>query len=177
MPKCTSMHSLHTKNYSLWWRRGYVLRHHGNFRVAGDHTSIHTIRADRPEGALDYRMQNQCSLCLWVCCYVCVCAFVCKQEGGRLFLRNTIFPPLSFFEIKTWPTQANSAVVVPDLSQRRSGREGGRGGKMKQSSTSSFRGNRKRLREKDSGSCSLETIKISLWEETDLRQRGSDRVC
>lgn len=42
---------------------------------------------------------------------------------------------------------------------------------MKHSGTSLFKGNRKRLRERDSGARSLGTIKIALEKETDMRQR------
>lgn len=116
----------------------------------------------------------------------CVCVGARVKGGRRREGISFFFKELfSFFEIKTWPTQATFLQSVFQICPRgrcgRGRREERRGKKkkkkLKQSSTSSSRGNRKRLGERDSGARSDGTIKISLWQETDLRQRGPDRFC
>lgn len=119
-----------------------------HFGVAGDLISARTIMANRSEEPLDAKSA-------WTC--LCVCAFVCTCMSGRVppfFFRSYFFPSL---KIKT-PAQASFSIQI--CPREDAGGEGGE--KMKHSSTSFLRGNRKRLRERDSGARSLGTMKISL---------------
>lgn len=82
---------------------------------------------------------------------------VCVAVGGWVSLRCA-HPLLSpFFETHTWSAVVFFFFDIPKLSHTSGGRRGDK--KTKQSNTSSFRGNRKRLKERDSGRRSLGTIK------------------
>lgn len=92
------------------------------------------------------------SMDLFVC--LCICVYLYEWEGPSFFFRSYFFPSL---KIKT-PAQASFSIQI--CPREDAGGEGGE--KMKHSSTSFLRGNRKRLRERDSGARSLGTMKISL---------------
>lgn len=123
---------LHTMSYFLCDNKEcYVLRHHGNASRRGrrwPHINVHAGRADLSEGTLEKETRNPMRRLFVGAPPPCLCQLVCEWEGVS-FLRNSLSFFSSFFEIKTWPTRAKN-VAVPDLSQRRSGREekGGEGG-------------------------------------------------
>lgn len=133
-----------------------------HFRVAGDHISVCTIMANRSEEPLDTKSA-------WTC--LCICVYFYEWEG-RSFICQALFFFFSSLKIKTPPQASCSIQVCPREDA------GGRGWKkMKHSSTSSLKGNRKRLRDRDSGACFFGTMKISLEQETDMRQRRPTDLC
>lgn len=126
-----------------------------HFRVAGDRISACIIMANRSEEPLDTKLA-------WMC--LCICVYLYEWEGPSFIFQALFF--FSSLKIKSPPQASCSIQVCP---REDAGRRGWK--KMKHSSTSSLKGNRKRLRERDSGACSLGTMKISLEQETDMRQR------
>lgn len=129
-----------------------------HLRVAGDCVSAHPLMADCSEGPLGAKSARAC----W--CVCCIIVYLYEWDGPLqrtffffFFLRAIFFPSL---KIKT-PPQAGFAVQICPREDAGWGGGGG-GSRMKHSGTSLFKGNRKRLRERDSGARSLGTIKIAL---------------
>lgn len=152
----------------LYKKRAYVLRHHGNswWMKVSTHLPIREWQHKNPVRVCLWMWRSPC---LWM--HACVKTSPTKNKVGGNALSHSLKSRLGRHEYWAKKKKKNGqrSRFVPEKMQE--------GNKLKQSSASSSRGNRKRLGEPDSGSCTPGTIKISLRQEADLRQREPDRFC